>query len=183
MTYAEFFYEIKNKFMGADLSDIHEHLAFQFNIEDEEAGGIFYVEVKDGVLAVEPYEYFDRDAMFTATPDTFMKIAEGKMDPVWAFTVQKLKVEGNIDKALRLKDIIEIKQKQMKKEKKEQEKQEKLEKKQQEKQEKLEKKEQKKLEKTEEKKLEEPEKEEETDIKEGTDIKKETDTKEEKDTK
>ena len=129
MTYAEFFYEIKNKFMGADLSDITEHLAFQFNIEDEEAGGIFYVEVKDGVLAVEPYEYFDRDAMFTATPDTFMKIAEGRMDPIWAFTVQKLKVEGNIDKALRLKDIIEIKQKQMKKEKKEKEKQEKLEKK------------------------------------------------------
>ena len=129
MTYAEFFYEIKNKFMGADLSDITEHLAFQFNIEDEEAGGIFYVEVKDGELSVEPYEYYDRDAMFTATPDIFLKIAEGKMDPVWAFTVQKLKVEGNIDKALRLKDIIEHKQKQMKKEQKEKEKQEKLEKK------------------------------------------------------
>lgn len=129
MIYAEFFYEIKNKFMGADLSDIREHLAFQFNIEDEEAGGIFYVEVKDGELSVEPYEYYDRDAMFTATPDIFLKIAEGKMDPVWAFTVQKLKVEGNIDKALRLKDIIEHKQKQMKKEQKEKEKQEKLEKK------------------------------------------------------
>ena len=147
MTYAEFFYEIKNKFMGADLSDITEHLAFQFNIEDEEAGGIFYVEVKDGVLAVEPYEYYDRDAMFTATPDTFMKIAEGKMDPIWAFTVQKLKVEGNIDKALRLKDSIEIKQKQMKKEKKEKEKQEKLEKKEEKKLEKLEKKEEKKTDK------------------------------------
>ena len=140
MTYAEFFYEIKNKFMGADLSDITEHLAFQFNIEDEEAGGIFYVEVKDGELSVEPYEYYDRDAMFTATPDIFLKIAEGKMDPVWAFTVQKLKVEGNIDKALRLKDIIEIKQKQMKKEKKEKEKQEKIAKKEEKKAEKLDKK-------------------------------------------
>ena len=140
MTYAEFFYEIKNKFMGADLSDITEHLAFQFNIEDEEAGGIFYVEVKDGVLAVEPYEYYDRDAMFTATPDTFMKIAEGKMDPIWAFTVQKLKVEGNIDKALRLKDIIEIKQKQMKKEQKEKEKQEKIAKKEEKNAEKVDKK-------------------------------------------
>lgn len=129
MTYADFFYEIKSRFMGADLRDITEHLAFQFNIVDEEAGGIFYVEVKDGELHVEPYEYYDRDAMFTATPDTFMKIAEGKIDPVWAFTVQKLKVEGNIDKALRLKDIIEIKQKQMKKEQKEKEKQEKNEKK------------------------------------------------------
>lgn len=127
MNYAEFFYEIKNKFMGADVSDIKDHLAFQFNIEDEEAGGIFYVEVKDGVLSVEPYEYYDRDAMFTADPDTFLKIAEGKLDPVLAFTIQKLKVEGNIDKALRLKDIIEIKQKQMKQEKKEKEKLEKKE--------------------------------------------------------
>lgn len=50
MTYADFFSEIKNKFMGADVSDIKEHLAYQFNIEDEEAGGIFYVEVKDGQL-------------------------------------------------------------------------------------------------------------------------------------
>lgn len=101
--------------MGADVSDIKEHLAYQFNIEDEEAGGIFYVEVKDGQLCVEPYEYYDRDAMFTASPDTLTKIAEGKMDPIWAFTMQKLKVEGNIDKALRLKEIIDLKQKQTKK--------------------------------------------------------------------
>lgn len=118
MTYAEFFYEIKNRFMGTDVSDIGEHLAYQFSIEDEEAGGAFYVEVKDGELFVEPYEYYDRDAMFIADPDTFMKIAEGKMDPVWAFTTQKLKVEGNIDKALRLKELIELKQKQAKKKKK-----------------------------------------------------------------
>lgn len=115
MTYADFFYEIKNKFMGADVSDIHEHLAYQFCIEDEEAGGAFYVEVKDGQLFVEPYEYYDRDAMFVADPDTFMKIAEAKMNPVWAFTTQKLRVEGNIDKALRLKEIIELKQKELKK--------------------------------------------------------------------
>lgn len=95
--------------MGADVSDIQEHLAFQFNIEDEEAGGIFYVEVKDGILHVEPYEYYDRDAMFTCAPDVLLAIAEGKLDPVEAFTEQKLRVEGNIDKALRLKEIIELK--------------------------------------------------------------------------
>lgn len=115
MTYADFFYEIKNKFMGTDVSDIGEHLAFQFNIEDEEAGGIFYVEVKEGQLFVEPYEYYDRDAIFIAGPDTFLQIADGKIDPVWAFTTQKLKVEGNIDKALRLKEIIDLKQKNTKK--------------------------------------------------------------------
>lgn len=119
MTYADFFYEVKGKFMGADVSDIHEHLAYQFNIEDEEAGGAFYVEVKDGVLYVEPYEFYDRDAMFISTPEVFLKIADGEMDPVWAFTTQKLRVEGNIDKALKLNDIIQRKKKELKKEAKE----------------------------------------------------------------
>ncbi|MCI7790311.1 MAG: SCP2 sterol-binding domain-containing protein [Lachnospiraceae bacterium] len=129
MTYAELFYEIKGKFMGADVSDIHEHLAYQFNIEDEEAGGSFYVEVKEGVLHVEPYEYYDRDARFICAPDVLLKIADGEMDPVWAFTTQKLRVEGNIDKALRLNEIIEMKKKQAKKESKEARKVEKAEKK------------------------------------------------------
>ncbi len=119
MTYTDLFFEIKGKFMGADVSDIHEHLAFEFDIEDEEAGGAFYVEVKDGQLYVEPYEYYDRDAMFICAPDVLIKIADGKMDPVWAFTNQKLRVEGNIDKALRLNEIIQQKQKQLKKEAKE----------------------------------------------------------------
>ena len=110
MTYADFFAEIKGKFMEADVSDIHEHLAYQFNIKGE-AGGIFYVEVKDGVLHVEPYEYYDRDAMFTAKAETFLKIASGKLDPVVAVTLQKLKVEGDIGKALRLKELIDSKKK------------------------------------------------------------------------
>ena len=97
--------------MGTDVSDIKEHLAYQFNIEDKEVDGIFYVEAKNGELFVEPYEYYDRDAMFTSDPDTLMKIAEGKLDPAWALTTGKLKVEGDIGKALRLKEIIELKKK------------------------------------------------------------------------
>lgn len=108
MTYADFFSEIKGKFMETDISDITEHLAYQFNIIGE-ASGIFYIEAKDGKLHVEPYEYFDRDAMFTCTAETLMKLATGKLDPIMAVTLQKLKVEGNIDKALRLKDIIDSK--------------------------------------------------------------------------
>lgn len=109
MTYTDLFYEIKGKFMGADVSDIREHLAFEFDIEDEEAGGAFYVEVKDGQLFVEPYEYYDRDAMFICAPDILFKIADGELDPIAAFTEKKLQVEGNIEKALRLKEIVEMK--------------------------------------------------------------------------
>ena len=47
--------------------------------------------------------------MFTASAETFMKIMQGKMDPVMAFTLQKLKVEGNFDKALKLSELIKCK--------------------------------------------------------------------------
>ena len=35
MKYADFFAEIKSRFMEADVSDIQEHLAYQFNITGE----------------------------------------------------------------------------------------------------------------------------------------------------
>ena len=97
MTYADMFSRVKGMLMDADVSDIHEHLAYQFNITGE-AEGIFYAEVKDGKLSIEPYEYFDRDAMFTCSA-------------ILAVTLGKLKVEGNIDKALKLKDLINSKRK------------------------------------------------------------------------
>ena len=106
MTYADMFAKVKGMLMDADVSDIQEHLAYQFNITGE-AEGIFYAEVKDGKLYVEPYEYFDRDAVFICTAETLFKLAEGKTDPVLAFTLGKLKEEGNIDKALKLKDLID----------------------------------------------------------------------------
>ena len=49
MTYEELFQKAKSIFMKADVSQIHEHLAFQFNITGE-GEGAFYAEVKDGAL-------------------------------------------------------------------------------------------------------------------------------------
>ena len=105
MTYEEFFKKVKEAFADADVSGITEHLAYQFNVTGE-AEGIFYVVVKEGELYVEPYDYHDRDAMFTCSAENLMKIASGKLDPILAVTLKKLKVEGNIDKALKLKSII-----------------------------------------------------------------------------
>lgn len=105
MTYSELFAEVRALFSEADVSNVKEHLAFQFNITGE-GEGIFYAEVKDGKLSVEPYEYFDRDVIFTCSAETLLKIVKGKTDPVLAFTLGKLKVDGDIDKALVLKEFI-----------------------------------------------------------------------------
>ena len=91
--------------MKADVSNVSEHLAFQFNITGE-GEGAFYAEVKDGVLYVEPYEYYDRDAIFICSADTLLKLASGKLDPIFAFTVGKLKVEGSLEKAMMLQKFI-----------------------------------------------------------------------------
>ncbi len=106
MTYEEIFKTIKDKFSGADVSGITEHLAFQFNITGE-GSGAFYAEVKDGQLFVEPYEYYDRDALFTCSAETLLKIVNRKLDPVFAFTIGKLKVDGSIEKALKIKEFIQ----------------------------------------------------------------------------
>ncbi|MCH1983084.1 SCP2 sterol-binding domain-containing protein [Ruminococcus sp. OA3] len=105
MTFNEVYEKAKAIFMKADVSQITEHLAFQFNITGD-GEGAFYAEVADGILRVEPFEYYDRDAVFTCTAETLFKIAEGKSDPVMAFTLGKLKVDGSIEKALSIQKLL-----------------------------------------------------------------------------
>lgn len=105
MTFQDFFAEVKETLSGADAGGIQEHLAYQFNITGEEQG-TFYVEVKDGQLHIEPYEYNDRDVLFTCKADVLRRIASGETDPVKEFTLQRLKVQGDIGKALKMKEFL-----------------------------------------------------------------------------
>ena len=82
-----------------------EFLAVQVNITGAD-GGVFYVEVKNGVISVEPFEYIDRNCEITISMDNFVKLMEGKLDPIAAFTLGKLKVNGDIGKALDFAKII-----------------------------------------------------------------------------
>lgn len=105
MTFEQIVTEIRTRFQDVDLSSIDGKLAIQITLTGE-GGGTFYVEVLDGKLSVEPYEYNDRDVAITLSVDTFFKIVSGKLDPVLAFTLGKLKAEGNLGKALELKKFI-----------------------------------------------------------------------------
>ena len=106
LTYESIVSATRNKFYNADVSNVQGTMAFQINIEGKAVNGIFYIEIKDGQVHVEPYEYYDRDVLFTAKADVFRKIIAGNMDPVFAFTTGKLKVDGSIETALKLKDVL-----------------------------------------------------------------------------
>lgn len=106
MTYEEIFSKTKELILANDLSGINGHLAVQVNITGE-GGGAFYIELRDGVVSVEPYEYYDRDCIFLVSGSDFLKICDGSLNPVKAFTVGKLKIEGSIEKALEFSKIVD----------------------------------------------------------------------------
>lgn len=106
MTYEEIFQTAKAEFLKRDVSKFSQHLAVQIDIIGE-GEGAFYVELKDGALAVEPYEYYDRDVKLIATAEDFLKITDGSLNAVAAYTTGKLKIEGDLGKALELQQIIE----------------------------------------------------------------------------
>ncbi|MCH5186030.1 MAG: SCP2 sterol-binding domain-containing protein [Oscillospiraceae bacterium] len=105
MTFQEAFKEIREHFMQADVSRINEKIAVQINLTGE-GEGIFYAEIKDGYLSVEPYDYHDRDLLFIVDTKDFIKIASGKMSAEKAFLTKKLIIEGDLDKAMKINEIL-----------------------------------------------------------------------------
>lgn len=104
MTYEEIFSKSKELILANNASGIGEHLAVEVDIIGEGAGA-FYIELKDGKLFVEPYEYYDRDCKLIVSGEDFINICGGSLDAVKAFTNGSLKIEGDIDKALKISEI------------------------------------------------------------------------------
>lgn len=101
MTYEQVVEAFRERFKNTDVSSVVGTLAFQINIVGKPEG-IFYVEIKDGQIRIEPYEYYDRNAILIASAANLIKLINGKLDPVLAFTTGKLKVDGDIGAALEL---------------------------------------------------------------------------------
>ncbi len=105
MSYEEIFDFAKDVVSGLDLSGFSERIVYQFTIVGEGAGK-FYAEIDNGEIKLEPYDYNDCDAEFILSFETLQKLLKGKLDPVLAYTLGKLKVRGSLDKALKLKSMI-----------------------------------------------------------------------------
>ncbi len=107
MTFDELLTKVRAAAENADVSNV-DFLAVQVNITGKNAG-VFYVEIKDGRIRVEPYDYHDRSCGFTVSMDHFIKIMDGKLDPVLAFSTGRLKVDGDLGKALEFSKLLKSK--------------------------------------------------------------------------
>ena len=52
---------------NAKTDSLKEDFAIQVNLTDDDCSGAFYIELKDGALNVEPYDYVDRNAMVSSS--------------------------------------------------------------------------------------------------------------------
>lgn len=106
MSYSEVFEKVRKATAGLKAGAVTEHLAIQVNLTDEDASGICYLEAVDGVFHAEPYDYHDRDALFTVNSADLVKILDGKLDYDKAQVDGLLTVAGNAERAAELKAAI-----------------------------------------------------------------------------
>ena len=105
MTFEMIFTKAKDIVSNADVSSIQEDFIFQFHITGAGAG-FFYVEKNGEILSVRPCANRRWDALITCSTETLEKLMKGKLDPVVAFALRKIKVEGNLKKLLMLKQLL-----------------------------------------------------------------------------
>lgn len=107
MTMDELLTMLRKKAENIDVTNA-PGLAVSFFIKDRDPG-VFYAAVNmngNKGIQIEPYEYIDRHCAITMKMDNFVKLIEGKLDAVAAFTLGKLKVDGDISKALEFANLI-----------------------------------------------------------------------------
>lgn len=87
-----------------DLSDMPYKFAVQVNLTGR-ISGVLYVEVLDGKLSVEPYEYIDRDASVSLNKTALDQILSGKLSIDDALASKKIIIDGDAEALLQLKKL------------------------------------------------------------------------------
>ncbi|MBR4529823.1 MAG: SCP2 sterol-binding domain-containing protein [Lachnospiraceae bacterium] len=105
MTYEEIVAKVKKHFQGFKPASAEDRLAVQVDITGE-GEGAFYIEIADGRIAVEPYEYYEHDIKVTAPADALLEVVDGKTDLINANLTGKLHAEGDLGKAEILGNLV-----------------------------------------------------------------------------
>ena len=97
--------KVKSKFSKADLSIFPEKYAIQFNLTGK-IEGVFYVEVLNGNLSVQPYEYNDKDGAISVTKTNLEKVITGSLSIEDAIDKGKIACDGDMEKIKLLSNFI-----------------------------------------------------------------------------
>lgn len=101
MTFFEMFDAAKAGFANADVNGLNGHIAIQIEVT-EDGCGIFYAEVADGVLNVQPYDYRDNTAAVTLPLNTLFALLRRELALTEAVAQEKAFVQGCMESAATL---------------------------------------------------------------------------------
>ena len=104
MTYEQIVEKVKKVLEKVDASGVKGHLAVQVDVYGE-GEGAFYIEVKDGKVDVQPYEYFDHDLRIRCTAGEIISIVEGKKKIIEEVAAQNIEALRNV---ARIDDFAEL---------------------------------------------------------------------------
>ncbi len=97
MTFEQAFLKVKEKFDNADASKTTD-FAIQITLTDEDCGGTFYAEVKDGKLSVEPYDYYDNNTVLNISKSALLALIAGRISLDKAIANGDASVQGDASK-------------------------------------------------------------------------------------
>ena len=101
MTFFEMFDAAKAGLANANVSGLNGHVAIQIEVT-EDGCGIFYAEITDGVLNVQPYDYRDNTAAVTLPHSTLFALLRRETTLPEAVEQEKAFVQGCMESAAKL---------------------------------------------------------------------------------
>jgi predicted lipid carrier protein YhbT len=103
MTAPELFASLPERFRSERAGDLRATYVFEL---EGEGGGSWTVRVADGSLGVEEGSGTEADVTVRAQAEDWIAIVEGRMDPQLAYLTKRLRVTGNLQLALRLREVV-----------------------------------------------------------------------------
>jgi putative sterol carrier protein len=104
MDVAQIFAQMPEAFQAERAGDLKAQ--FQFNITGE-GGGNWSVSISDGACAVVEEEADEPNIIIGMAADDFIEMIEGELQPVVAFMQGKIKLQGDMNLALRLQEVFD----------------------------------------------------------------------------
>ena len=108
MTFEQTFKEMKKYFSKKSFKKFGDGVfSYEFDVTGE-GEGIFYIEVKDGAVDIQPFDYRNALCTFRVSSDNLRRILERTLAPTEAYSSGRLAVFGDVSAAFRLADALDM---------------------------------------------------------------------------
>ncbi len=108
MTFEETYNTMKDYFEKKDFTRFGQGVySYEFDITGEDEGR-FYIEVRDGSVDIQPFDYKNSLCSFTVSSGNLKGLISRRLSPAAAYSTGRLTVRGDVSAAFRLADVLEM---------------------------------------------------------------------------